>query len=180
MKKNNYNNLEQDIYSFTLKNGLEVYLLPYLDKKNYYAILGTKYGSLDVEFYDKDGNLIKTPYGTAHFLEHKMFEQEDGIDPFKFFSKTGVSCNASTTFSNTRYYIWGVNELEKNLSFLLDFVYSPYFTDSNVSKEKGITFSSPNCSSIFEKSIERLSILAGVPVLKRYISIPKFFRESVK
>ena len=138
MKKNNYNNLEQDIYSFTLKNGLEVYLLPYLDKKNYYAILGTKYGSLDVEFYDKDGNLIKTPYGTAHFLEHKMFEQEDGIDPFKFFSKTGVSCNASTTFSNTRYYIWGVNELEKNLSFLLDFVYSPYFTDSNVSKEKGI------------------------------------------
>ena len=137
MKKFNYNNLDQNVYSFTLKNGFQVYLVPYKKKKNYYAVLGTKYGSMDINFKlnDKD---VTSPFGTAHFLEHKMFEQEDGIDPFKVFSKSGVSTNASTTFTNTRYYIWGVNELEKNLNFLLDFVYSPYFTDSNVEKEKGI------------------------------------------
>ena len=137
MKKINFNKLDQEMYHFTLKNGLRVYLVPFLKKKNFYVVLGTKYGSGDINF-KMNGEDIKTPYGTAHFLEHKIFEQEDGCDPFSFFSKSGVSSNASTTFNNTRYYIWGVNELEKNLNFLLDFVMSPYFTDSNVDKEKGI------------------------------------------
>ncbi|MBQ8473017.1 MAG: insulinase family protein [Bacilli bacterium] len=137
MEKTNFNNLDQDMYSFTLENGLRVYLIPFKDKKNYYAVLGTKYGSNDIEF-NIDNQNIKTPFGTAHFLEHKMFEQEDGIDPFKFFSKSGVNTNASTTFNNTRYYIWGINDIYKNINYLLDFVYSPYFTDKNVLKEKGI------------------------------------------
>lgn len=138
MKKINFNNLDQELYYFTLKNGLRVYLVPFLNKKNYYAILGTKYGSMDIEFLNNEGKKVKSPYGTAHFLEHKMFEQESGVDPFKFFSKSGVNANASTTFNNTRYYIWGVNKIEENISYLLDFVFSPYFTDSNVQKEKGI------------------------------------------
>ena len=137
MKKNSFSNLDQDIYTFKLNNGLEVHLIPFKNKKNFYAILGTKYGSKDIEFY-VDDKCIKTPYGTAHFLEHKMFEMENGVDPFKFFSESGVNTNASTTFDNTRYYIWGVNDLEKNLSYLIDFVFSPYFTDTNVYKEKGI------------------------------------------
>lgn len=136
MKKFNLNNLDQDVYYFTLANGFKVYLVPFSNKKNFYAVLGTRYGSKDIDF-SCNGD-IHSPYGIAHFLEHKMFEQEDGIDPFKVFAKTGISTNASTTFDNTRYYIWGVNELEKNLSFLLDFVFSPYFTDDNVLKEKGI------------------------------------------
>ena len=138
MKKINFNNLDQELYYFTLKNGLRVYLVPFLNKKNYYAILGTKYGSMDIEFLNNEGKKVKSPYGTAHFLEHKMFEQESGVDPFKFFSKSGVNANASTTFNNTRYYIWGVNKIEENISYLLDFVFSPYFTDTNVQKEKGI------------------------------------------
>ncbi len=137
MEHKSFLNLDQDLYTFTLENGLQVYLVPFKNQKNYYAILGCKYGSRDIEFKVKTES-IKTPLGTAHFLEHKMFEMEDGIDPFKFFSKSGVNTNASTTFDNTRYYIWGINDLEKNLNYLLDFVYTPYFTDSNVSKEKGI------------------------------------------
>ncbi len=139
MKKINYNNLDQDIYYFTLKNGFRVYLIPFKDKKNYYAILGTKYGSIDVEFDNNEGH-FKTPYGIAHFLEHKIFAEENGEDPFAFFSKSGVNTNASTTFDNTRYYIWGVNEIEKNLNYFLDFILSPYFTDQNVEKEKGIIY----------------------------------------
>ena len=137
MEKINFNKLDQEMYYFTLKNGLRVYLVPFLKKKNFYAVLGTKYGSSDISF-NFEGEDIETPFGTAHFLEHKIFEQENGVDPFSFFSKSGISSNASTTFNNTRYYIWGVNELEKNLNFLIDFLMSPYFTDENVSKEKGI------------------------------------------
>lgn len=139
MKKIKFNSLEQDMYTFTLKNGLEVYLVPFENKNNFYAVLGTKYGSRDIEFkIDNSKEFIKTPYGIAHFLEHKIFEQEDGIDPFTFFSKSGVSCNASTTFTNTRYYIWGVNNLAQNLEYLINFVMTPYFTDESVEKEKGI------------------------------------------
>ena len=50
MHKVNFNNLDQDLYSFTLKNNLKVYLMPFKDKKNYYAVLGTKYGSMDIDF----------------------------------------------------------------------------------------------------------------------------------
>ena len=137
MEHKNFNNLDQDFYTFTTKNGLKVYLVPYNNKKNYYAVLGCKYGSGDIEFKINNKNII-TPFGTAHFLEHKMFEMENGVDPFKFFSKSGVNTNASTTFDNTRYYIWGINDIEANLSYLLDFVYTPYFTSENVEKEKGI------------------------------------------
>ena len=137
MKKLEFTNLNQNIFNFTLKNGLNVFLIPFKEKKNYYIVLGSKYGSQDIEFFNND-NLITTPFGTAHFLEHKMFEMEDGIDPFKFFSESGTNTNASTTFDNTRYYIWGINDIEKNLNYLLDFIYTPYFTDENVLKEKGI------------------------------------------
>ncbi len=138
MEKINFNNLDQDMYFFSLKCGLKVYIVPFKNQKNYYAILGTKYGSFDVAFKDSNNKKITTPYGTAHFLEHKMFEQENGEDPFTFFAKSGVNTNASTTFDNTRYYIWGINNLEENIDYLLNFVFEPYFTSENVSKEKGI------------------------------------------
>ena len=137
MKKLEFENLDQSLYNFTLNNGFDVYLIPFKNQKNYYAVLGCKYGSSDIEFL-VDNKKYHTPFGTAHFLEHKMFEMENGIDPFKFFSESGVNTNASTTFYNTRYYIWGINDIEKNINYLLDFVYSPYFTDDNVLKEKGI------------------------------------------
>ena len=137
MKKKEFKNLEQDLYTFTLANGLKVFLVPFSKKKHYYVVLGTKYGSNDIEF-KLNNHFYKTPAGTAHFLEHKMFEQENGEDPFAFFSKSGVNVNASTSYDNTKYYIWGVNDLEKNLDYFLNFVYSPYFTDENILKEKDI------------------------------------------
>ena len=137
MKKIEFNNLDQEMYYFKHQSGLDVYVVPFLNKKNFYAILGCKYGSKDVEFtFNKKE--YKKPYGIAHFLEHKIFEQESGLDPFAFFAKSGVSANASTTFDNTRYYVWGVNEPYDNIDYLLNFVYSPYFTDENVLKEEGI------------------------------------------
>lgn len=67
-----------------------------------------------------------------------MFEQESGEDPFTFFSKTGTGCNAGTSYKKTSYFIYGINDLENNLEYLIDFVNEPYFTDENVEKEKGI------------------------------------------
>ena len=131
--------LDQNVYYEKLDNGLEVYLIPYKNKSNYSMHYLTKYGSIQTTFipYGKK-NKITVPDGIAHFLEHKMFEQEDGIDPFTFASKTGTYSNASTNYDCTRYYFDGNQAFKENLNYLLDFVGSPYFTDENVEKEKGI------------------------------------------
>ena len=82
-------------------------------------------------------NMQTVPDGIAHFLEHKMFEKEDG-DVFQQFSKQGASANAFTSFTRTAYLFSSTSDVEKNLKTLIDFVQEPYFTEKTVEKEKGI------------------------------------------
>ena len=138
MKKISLKGLDMDTFTETLDNGLEIYLLPYENKKNYFISYATRFGSDVLEFSDNHDNKYKPPLGIAHFLEHKMFEQEDGIDPFTYFSKSGTDSNASTSFDNTQYICYGTKNFSNNLRYLLNFVNSPYYTDQNVEKEKGI------------------------------------------
>ena len=138
MKKINLKGLEMTLYTETLSNGLEIYMLPYDNKKNYYATFATRFGSDVLEFTDVSKKNFKPPLGIAHFLEHKMFEQESGEDPFSFYAKSGTDCNACTTYDNTQYMCWGSKNFNKNLEYLLRLVTHPYFTDENVKKEKGI------------------------------------------
>lgn len=137
MKKIELLGLDLTVYSETLSNGLSIYVVPLLNTNNKYVTFSTKYGSIYNEFYVND-KLVKVPEGIAHFLEHKLFEQEDGIDPFTFFSERGADANASTTNLKTTYLFSGTEELNENINYLLDYVQAPYFTDTNVSKEKGI------------------------------------------
>jgi len=139
MKKIELTGTDTFVYHETLDNGLNVYLIPYKNKNNYFMSYFTKFGSATLEFVPNgEKDFIKVPEGIAHFLEHKMFEQEDGIVPFEFFSKSGTGCNASTGFKATRYIVYGNNDLKNNLEYLIKYVNSPYFTDENVEKEKGI------------------------------------------
>ena len=134
MNKITLNNLDIDIYHEYLDNGLNVYVIPKNDVNNIYATFTTNYGSNEVEFVPLgEKKMVKVPLGIAHFLEHKMFEQEDGKDPFAFFGERGSDANAKTT-----YLFSGPEFFEDNMNYLLDYVQSPYFTDENVEKEKGI------------------------------------------
>jgi len=138
MKKTTLKGLDMDFYTETLENGLEIYMVPYENKKNYFISFATRFGSDILEFTNSKKEKISPPLGVAHFLEHKMFEQESGEDPFAFFSESGTDSNASTSFDNTQYICYGTKEFNKNLRYLLKFVNSPYYTDHNVKKEKGI------------------------------------------
>lgn len=139
MKKQPFNHLDLTIYEEKLDNGLQVYIVPKPNCNNARATFATKYGSNDSEFIPKGKtDMIRVPDGVAHFLEHKLFEQKDGIDPFSFFDANGSDCNASTNPWQTNYWFSGTQAFEENLNFLLDFVQEPYFTDENVEKEKGI------------------------------------------
>ena len=139
MEHKKLNKLELNIYEETLDNGLKIYVVPKSDVNNVYVTFSTKYGSIQNEFVPiGEKEMIKVPDGVAHFLEHKVFEQKNGEDPFNFFSKSGADCNANTSNYKTTYLFIGQEKIKENIDYLLDFVQEPYFTDQNVLKEKGI------------------------------------------
>ncbi|WP_050614842.1 EF-P 5-aminopentanol modification-associated protein YfmH [Bacillus testis] len=133
-----YNQIDEVLYYEKQKNGLDVYILPKKGFNKTYATFTTKYGSVDNTFRPLGQQEVKTvPDGIAHFLEHKLFEKEDG-DVFQQFSKQGASANAFTSFTRTAYLFSSTSQVEKNLETLIDFVQEPYFTKETVEKEKGI------------------------------------------
>ncbi|WP_206921921.1 EF-P 5-aminopentanol modification-associated protein YfmH [Alicyclobacillus suci] len=125
-----------EVIAKTLDNGLRVYLIPKADFRQTFAMFATKYGSIDNEF-KLDGKPVRVPDGIAHFLEHKMFE-DDEQEVFSQFAEHGASVNAFTTFDETAYYFSGTSDLRENIDTLLNFVQKIYLTDENVEKEKGI------------------------------------------
>lgn len=138
MEKITFEQLQEEMYYEKLSNGLDVYILPKKGFNKTYATFTTKYGSIDNHFLPPGkGDYVKVPDGIAHFLEHKLFEKEDG-DVFQQFSKQGASANAFTSFTRTAYLFSSTSNVEKNLETLIDFVQEPYFTEKTVEKEKGI------------------------------------------
>ena len=98
MKKNNLEKLDLELYTETLDNGLEIYIVPKSNVNGIYATLSTKFGSIYQEFVPiGQKKMVKVPLGVAHFLEHKVFEQKDDKDPFTFFSERGCDANANTS-----------------------------------------------------------------------------------
>ena len=117
-------------------SGLKIYILEKPQYNSAYAVFGTKYGSIDTCF-SVNGEKTQVPEGIAHFLEHKLFESEDG-DAFTKYAATGAYANAYTSFDRTCYLFSCSDRFYDNLGILLDFVQSPYFTAETVQKEQGI------------------------------------------
>ncbi len=138
MEKQVFSHLDETLYYEQLANGLDVYLLPKPGFNKSFATFTTKYGSIDNEFVPLgQSEMTRVPDGIAHFLEHKLFEKED-YDVFEKFSMHSASSNAFTSFTRTCYLFSCTSDLTQNLTTLIDFVQSPYFTEATVEKEKGI------------------------------------------
>ncbi|MGL4797439.1 MAG: EF-P 5-aminopentanol modification-associated protein YfmH [Paraclostridium sp.] len=139
MKKIVNDILKEEIYYEKLDNGLDIYFMPKKGFTKKFAVLATNYGSNELEFIPiNQDKKIKVNEGIAHFLEHKMFEQPDGGNAFDKFSKLGASANAYTNFTMTAYLFSCTDNFYENLEHLIDYVQTPYFTEENVEKEKGI------------------------------------------
>ncbi len=133
-----FKQLDETLFYKQLSNGLDVYILPKKGFSKTFVTFTTKYGSIDRTFVPIEGNEeITVPDGIAHFLEHKMFEKEDG-DVFQQFSQSGASANAFTSFTRTAYLFSATDHIYKSTETLLNFVQEPYFTEETVNKEKGI------------------------------------------
>lgn len=130
--------LGERCYTIRHACGLSVFLIP-KELTTSYALFATKYGSLDNCFRRAgEDTFTAVPNGIAHFLEHKLFEAEDGSDAFARFGRIGANANAYTSFDKTAYLFSCTDEFEAALEVLLDFVTHPYFTEQTVQKEQGI------------------------------------------
>lgn len=129
--------IRETCLKYVHESGVQVYMLPMEGYSTAVAQFTAKFGSQDNAFSLNGGEFRKVPDGTAHYLEHKLFESEEK-DAFRLFAQTGASCNAGTSFDYTQYYFSCTNSFKENLEILLGFVQDPYFTPENVEKERGI------------------------------------------
>src|SRR5699024_342715 len=117
-------------------SGLTVLVRPMPGYAAAHAIVAAKFGSIDVHFR-LGGQELTLPAGVAHYLEHKMFEDQEG-DAFAKFARTGANANAFTSFDRTCYYFTATSAVDESLDVLLGMLTHPYFTDETVAKEQGI------------------------------------------
>lgn len=128
----------EELYMDIFPNGLRLVIQPKPGYQRKFALFSTRYGSIDTKFASPDsGGTVRVPDGVAHFLEHKLFETEEGNVDDQF-AELGASCNAYTSFTKTSYLFSTVDRFEECLRLLVSFVTHPYFTGPSVEKEKGI------------------------------------------
>ena len=157
-----------------LENGLDVYIIRKKDFNSNYVSFVSKFGGLDIEFIPiNEKDYVTMPAGIAHFLEHKLFEQENDPQVHEFYKQSGTYVNAMTGYKRTKYIFKGPSNFKKNLEFLLDFVQSPFFTEENIEKEKGIiTEEARMClddkSRLFHETIMK-NLYKEVPYNKKII-----------
>lgn len=119
-------------------SGLDIYIMEMEGYHSSFALFGTKYGSINTRFRLRgEESYAEVPEGIAHFLEHKLFENED-CDAFAQYARTGANANAYTSFDRTAYLFGCSEHFGASLEILLSFVQAPYFTQESVDKEQGI------------------------------------------
>lgn len=130
--------IKEKLYVEKLDNGLTVMILPKKTRKKY-IVWSTNFGSIDNKFYSNGEDTLTTvPDGIAHYLEHKLFEQENGKNSLDVLSSIGVDANAYTTNDHTAYLYECTENFDEALDEFMNYVQNPYFTDENVEKERGI------------------------------------------
>jgi len=127
---------KETLYVEHLDNGLDIYMVPNRNLKNYYITLNIKYGSVYTNYKFKGEN-YSDPKGTAHYMEHLKFNTPEG-DAYDYFGKLGSSINAYTSNDVTCYEVFANSKFKENLSYLIKYVYTPYFNKELVNNERGI------------------------------------------
>lgn len=139
LEKVKYVAVDETVYRATLTNGLQLVLLPKNDFYETYGIITTNFGSIDTDFVSREtGEWVHHPAGIAHFLEHKLFEKEDGEDFLQKFTRFGAESNAFTSFTKTSYLFSATENVLENIALLQELVAQAYFNKTSIDHERKI------------------------------------------
>ncbi len=137
MQTKKYAQLKEEMHHEVLGNGMNVFMVQRPEFQKNFVFFATKYGGMDTRFSLDGKNWINSPAGVAHYLEHKMFDTQDG-NALQELASNGASPNAFTSNQMTGYYFECTEKFLENLEILLSFVSVPWFTEESVEKEQGI------------------------------------------
>lgn len=129
--------LKETYYTKTLPSGFRVILYPKSDIFNKGAYLSVGYGSLHERFVTAEGEHFQLPAGSAHFLEHKLFENDE-VKIFEKMSLLGANVNAFTSQDNTCYYFTAPSRFDEALELLLQFPLFQAYTEEGIRSEREI------------------------------------------
>jgi predicted Zn-dependent peptidase len=133
-----YEKLDEKLHVYEHGSGLKVFIIPKKGYQKKYATYSTYYGSINNRFFaENEDKETVLPEGVAHFLEHKLFDQEYGNVMDKF-SELGANPNAYTGFMQTVYLFSCNQSFDKCFDILVNFVQNPYITDESIERERGI------------------------------------------
>ncbi|MGI5889193.1 MAG: EF-P 5-aminopentanol modification-associated protein YfmH, partial [Oscillospiraceae bacterium] len=130
------NNTDFGIREERLPNGLTLRMRRMEGRTSSFALIGTRFGSVDREFR-LGGQEYHVPAGTAHFLEHKMFDGPQK-NAFDMFAETGANSNAYTSYDRTCFLFDTSQRFADCLRILAGFMQNPYITDKTVANEQKI------------------------------------------
>lgn len=130
------NIFNEEAYHYVSESGLNTYLIHRPGFKQSSAVYATPFGALNLK-QKYQGLEVEHKSGLAHFLEHKLFE-DDSIDVLSLFAQMGASGNAFTSYDHTMYYFNHNGPIKEPLETLLSFVSKFDISEASVEKEKGI------------------------------------------
>ena len=134
MERAQYRRIGATVYQGRTERGLRYALCPIKGSSQAsFAFVFSKGGLPDEESIDG----TKIPAGTAHFLEHRLFQMEEG-DAAEMFASMGASSNAVTTSSSTTYFFTTDRDYKAPLELLSRMVTTFYMTESDVDRERQI------------------------------------------
>ena len=138
MKQVHCRSLGERFYCDVLPCGLELHILPKRELRNKHAMLAVDYGSIHNSFVAPgSGDVVRTPHGVAHFLEHRLFEKPQG-DISERFAALGADVNAHSGFTDTAYFFSTIEHFAECLNLLLELVLRPHLTVDGVEREREI------------------------------------------
>ncbi len=136
MKLREYPELDEKLYTETLPSGLKVIVCPKAGFTRKCAYLCVDFGSIHTH-YTLGFERKVSPAGTAHYMEHRIFESPER-DYAASFAALGANVNAFTSYDVTAYYFSCTEHFDESLRLLLQMVANPIFTEQGVEKERGV------------------------------------------
>ena len=130
------NIFHENAYHGITSSGLNVFIIEKKGFKKTVAAYGTSFGALNLTQRVLD-ETVTHKMGLAHFLEHKLFEDEEG-DILSQFTELGASANAFTSYDKTVYYFSTYKDIEAPLTLLMKLINRIYVDEASIEKEKGI------------------------------------------
>ena len=126
----------------TLDNGLTILIYTDKSKSTNHVELYTFLGGNHYEYVDCNGNTKKIKPGTAHLLEHYVFENTIDGDLFDNLKKYNIlNCNGGTDTDNTSYFFNTVINFYECLEIFLKGIYNVSFSKDKLDKTKMAVYS---------------------------------------